>query len=76
MNLKKQKWLVAEIYIPPSQCKNYFITKLTTVLDKFRSNFENIVLLGDFNMEPTIQEMILLISRIHVSKHQLEHVLT
>ena len=76
MNLKKQKCLVAEIYTPPSQCKSYFITKLTKVLDKFRSNFENIVLLGDFNMEPTIQEMILLISRIHVSKHQLEHVLT
>ena len=57
MNLKKQKWLVAEIYTPPSQCKSYFITKLTKVLDKCRSNFENIVLLGDFNMEPTIQEM-------------------
>ena len=53
MNLKKQKWLVAAIYTPPSQCKSYFITELTKVLDKCRSNFENIVVLGDFNMEPT-----------------------
>ena len=40
-----------------SQCKSYFITELTKVLDKCRSNFENIVVLGDFNIEPTNQEM-------------------
>ena len=57
MNLKKQKWLVIVIYTPPSQCKSYFITELTKVLDKCRSNFENIVVLGDFNIEPTNQEM-------------------
>ena len=28
-NLEKQKWLVIAIYIPPSQCKNYFKTELT-----------------------------------------------
>ena len=50
MNLK-QKWLVVAIYIPPSQYKSYFITKLTKVLDKCRSNFENIAVLGDLNME-------------------------
>ena len=34
VNLKKQKWLVIAIYIPPSQCKNYFIAELTKILDK------------------------------------------
>ena len=57
MNLKKQKWLVVAIYAPPSQCKSCFITELRKVLGKCRSNFENIVALGDFNMEPTNQEM-------------------
>ena len=71
MNLKKQKWLVVAIYTPPSQCKIYFITELTKVLDKCRSNFENIVVLGDFNMEPTNQEMITFMSGndfIHIIK--------
>ena len=57
MNLKKQKWLVVAIDTPPSQCKSYFITELMKVLDKCRSNFGNTVVLGDFNMEPTNQEM-------------------
>ena len=57
MNLKKQKWLVVAIYALLSQCKSYFITELTKVLDKCRNNFENIVVLCDFNMEPTNQEM-------------------
>ena len=57
MNLTKQKCLVVAIYTPSSQCKNYFITELTKVLDKSRGNFENIVVLGDFNMEPINQVM-------------------
>ena len=55
INLKKQKWLVIEIYTPPSQCKNYFITELTKILDKCRGFYENTVILGDFNMQPTNQ---------------------
>ena len=58
MNLKKQKWLVVAIYTPPSQCKSYFITELTKVLDKCRSKFENICFPGDFNMEPTNQDVL------------------
>ena len=49
--------LVAAICTPPSQCKSYFITELTKVLDKGRSNFKNIVVLGDSNVEPTNQEI-------------------
>ena len=55
INLKKQKWLVIVIYTPPSQCKNYFITELTKILDKCRGSYENTVILGDFNMQPTNQ---------------------
>ena len=57
MNLNKQKWLVVAIYTPSSQCRSYFITELTKLLDKCRNNFENIAAIGDFNMEPTNQVM-------------------
>ena len=33
INLTKQKWLFIAIYTTPSQCKNYFITELTKILD-------------------------------------------
>ena len=36
MNLKKLIWLVVAIYTPPSQCKNYFITELAKILDKYK----------------------------------------
>ena len=52
---QKQKVVSCSKYIPPSQCRSCSITK---VLDKCRSNFENIVVLGDFNMEPTNEIMI------------------
>ena len=57
MNLKKQEWLIVAIYTPPSQCKSYFITELPKVVGKCRSNFENIFVLVDFNMESTNQVM-------------------
>ena len=57
MNLKRQKWLVVAVYTPPSQCKSYFTTELTKVLDKWRGKFESIGVQRDFNMEPTNQEM-------------------
>ena len=55
INLKKQKWFLVAIYTPPSQCKNYFITELTEILDKYSGSYENIVILGDFSMQPTNQ---------------------
>ena len=55
INLKKQKWLLVAIYTPPSQCRNYFITELTEILDKYSGSYENIVILGDFSMQPTNQ---------------------
>ena len=42
-------------YAPPTQCKNYFVTELTKILDKYIGSNENSVILGDFNMQPTNQ---------------------
>ena len=55
INLRKQKWLVEAIYTPPSPCKNYFLTQLTKILDKYRGSHENIAILRDFNIQPTNQ---------------------
>ena len=51
------KWYLLDIaiYTPPFQCKYYFITELTKTLDKCWGPYENTVLLGDFNMQPTNQ---------------------
>ena len=58
INLKKQKWLVEAIYIPLSQCKYYFINELK-IWEKYRGSYENTVILGNFNMQPTILETLL-----------------
>lgn len=55
INLKKQKWLVMAICIPPSQCKNYFINELNKILDKCRGSYEDSAILGNFNMQPANQ---------------------
>ena len=43
MNLKKQNWLVVAIYTPPSQCKTYFITELTKVLDNAEATWKTLL---------------------------------
>ena len=43
------------MYTPPSQCKNYFLTELTKILDKYRGSYENNAILGDLSMQPTNQ---------------------
>ena len=55
INLMKEKWLVIAIYTPPSQRKNCFTPESTELLGKYRASYENILILGDFNMQPTSQ---------------------
>ena len=49
INLRKRKWLLIFVYRNPKQSIRYFLDSLTTVLDYFSSQFENILILGDFN---------------------------
>ena len=55
--LRNTKWLVEAIYTPLSQCKYYFINELK--IEKYRGSYENTVILGNFNMQPTILETLL-----------------
>ena len=52
MNLPKRKWLVMGIYKPPQSCSKMFIEKLSNQLDDIHTSYDNILLLGDFNMTP------------------------
>ena len=51
INLRKEKWLVISIYRPPLQNLEYFLNKLTKMIDFFADTYENYLIMGDFNIE-------------------------
>lgn len=51
INLKKQKWLLSAIYRPPSQPQQYFFDEIVKVLDHYCRQYENLILIGDFNCQ-------------------------
>ena len=50
LNFRKYKWLLSGIYHPPSQPDQYFFEKLDNALNVC-SNYENMLLVGDFNAQ-------------------------
>ena len=53
INLRKEKWLVISIYRPPSHNSEYFLNNLTKMIDLFADTYDNYLIMGDFNMEPS-----------------------
>ena len=53
INLRKEKWLVISIYRPPSHNSEYFLHNLTKMIDLFADTYDNYLIMGDFNMEPS-----------------------
>ena len=53
MNLRKQKWILLGIYRPPSMNEKYFYDHLSRVVDYYTKTYDRIVIMGDFNSEPT-----------------------
>ena len=51
MNLRKWKWLVIAIYKPQS-CSKMFLEKFYNQFNDLHTSYDNILLLGDFNMKP------------------------
>ena len=51
LNIRKEKWLVVVCYHPSSQKDDYYFCNFSKVLDSLNSNFENLLLVGDFNSE-------------------------
>ena len=57
LNLRKQKWLLIPVYRSPSQNLKYFLRNLSLILDYYSSQYENYIILGDFNNIPTSCEI-------------------
>ena len=52
INLRKEKWLVISIYRSPHN-REYFLNNLTKMIDLFADTYDNYLIMGDFNMEPS-----------------------
>ena len=71
-NLKKEKWLFGSIYKPPLQNNQYFVSILVGLLDFYSNDistqYDNKVVLGDFNLKPSNPSMLSLVdSQIFVN---------
>ena len=51
INLKKEKWLIIPIYRPQWVSETTFLDCISTFIDH-HSKYDNIIILGDFNMTP------------------------
>ena len=51
INLRKEKWLVISICHPSSQNSEYFLNKLTVMIDFFADIYDNYLIIDDFNIE-------------------------
>ena len=51
LNIRNTKWLIVGCYHPPSQNDNYFFYNPSKALDSLNSNYEQFLLVGDFNSE-------------------------
>jgi len=56
-NLHNKKWLIFGGYNRRKQQINFFLDKVGKALDKYISDYENIILLGDFNSETCEKDM-------------------
>ena len=50
--IRKRKWLIIGTYKPPSQRDSIFLENLLNNLYTYLKDYDNILLLGDFNMTP------------------------
>ena len=51
INLRKTKWLLISAYRPPRTSDQYFLDTLSSLIDYYSSSYENILIMGDLNLE-------------------------
>ena len=51
INLKKRKWLIFGGYNPHKDLANNYLSELSTEIDKFIIKYDNLIIMGDFNIE-------------------------
>ena len=57
INLFKKKWLIGGIYNPNKSMSRNFLKSLSKYLDTYLPDYDNVILLGDFNSQPTENDM-------------------
>ena len=57
INLRKSKWLIIPIYRPPSAPENLFIDNMNKIIEFYSHKYDNILTLGDYNMEISCNTM-------------------
>ena len=57
INIRLRKWLFVGAYKPPDQSKTAFLESLSKNLSTYLDTYENILMLGDFNMTPGDKNM-------------------
>ena len=57
INIRLRKWLIVGAYKPPDQSKTAFLESLSKNLSTYLDTYENILMLGDFNMTPEDKNM-------------------
>ena len=50
LSIKSRKWLCIGLYKAPSQNEKYFLDNLSLALTKMSCEYENFMLIGDFNL--------------------------
>ena len=55
--IKKVRWLLLNLYHPPSQCSKFFFNEEEKGIDFYRSKYEKFILTGDLNCEPSDSEI-------------------
>ena len=58
LNLRKEKWLFVSAYKQPLQSNSYFLNTLNDLLDFYSDIYDNKVVYGNLNLEPTNPVMI------------------
>ena len=53
----KHRWLFIGIYKPPSQSGNEFTNRLSLIIDYYLLKYENLILIGDFNLSTENQHL-------------------
>ena len=53
VNMRKEKWFVLCIYKPPSMNSQYFLESLSDFIDYYSCAYDNHIVIGDFNFEPS-----------------------
>ena len=50
VNVQSSKWLLEDFYKPTSQNEEFFISNLSKTINAFSTKYDNILLMGDFNL--------------------------